>query len=63
VESKNGAVVRKPMRYAPIAAEHAAAIESFYEEHFNNYLNFQHPCGVPELRVDGKGKQRRVYRW
>lgn len=63
VESKNGAVVRKHMRYEHIAAPHAAAIQSFYEAYFNEYLNFHRPCGVPELVVDGKGKQRRVYRW
>jgi len=63
VESKNGAVVRKHIGYEHIAAPHAAAIQSFYEEHFNDYLNFHRPCGVPELVVDGKGKQRRVYRW
>jgi len=32
---KNGAVVRKHMGYTHIAAPHAAAIETFYEEHFN----------------------------
>ena len=63
VESKNGAVVRKHLGYEHIAAPHAAAIQSFYDEHFNEYLNFHRPCGVPELVVDGKGKQRRVYRW
>jgi transposase InsO family protein len=63
VESKNGAVVRKHMGYTHIAAEHAGAIQSFYEEAFNDYLNFHRPCGVPEVVVDGKGKQRRVYRW
>src|ERR1700691_2219421 len=51
VESKNGAVVRKHMGYGHIAASHAGAIEAFYEEHFNPYLNFHRPCGVPELVV------------
>jgi transposase InsO family protein len=37
-EAKNGAVVRKHMGYTHIAAPHAAAIETFYEEHFNEYL-------------------------
>ena len=37
VESKNGAVVRKHMGYIDIAAEHAEAIERFYEEHLNPY--------------------------
>ena len=63
VESKNGAVVRKHMGYGHIAAPQAGAIEAFYEEHFNPYLNFHRPCGVPELVVNAKGKSRRVYRW
>ena len=62
-ESKNGAVVRKHMGYTHIAAPHAAAIHSFYEEHFNPYLNFHRPCGVPEPVVNAKGKEKRVYRW
>jgi transposase InsO family protein len=63
VEAKNGAVVRKHMGYTHIAAPHAAAIEAFYEEHFNRYLNFHRPCGVPERVLDGKGKEKRRYRW
>jgi len=63
VESKNGAVIRKHMGYVHIAAEHAQAIQQFYQQHFNPYLNFHRPCGQPELRVSGKGKIRRVYRW
>jgi transposase InsO family protein len=63
VEAKNGAVVRKHMGYTHIAAPHAAAIERFYEEHFNPYLNFHRPCGVPETVVNRKGKEKRVYRW
>jgi transposase InsO family protein len=62
-EAKNGAVVRKHMGYTHIAAPHAAAIEAFYEEQFNRYLNFHRPCGVPERVVNGKGKEKRVYRW
>ncbi len=62
VECKNGAVVRKHMGYGYIAAEHAEAINEFYREHFNPYLNFHRPCGVPEVRTDKKGKERRVYR-
>lgn len=62
-EAKNGAVVRKHMGYNYIAPPHAAAIEAFYEEHFNPYLNFHRPCGVPEQTVNRKGKVTRVYRW
>jgi transposase InsO family protein len=62
-ESKNGAVVRKHMGYGYIAAAHAEAINEFYREHFNPYLNFHRPCGVPEVLTEAKGKQRKVYRW
>jgi len=63
VEAKNGAVIRKHMGYGHIRSEHAEAIEGFYQEHFNPYLNFHRPCGAPEMRTSAKGKQRRVYRW
>jgi len=63
VESKNGAVVRKHMGYGYIAAPQAEAIGAFYEQHFNSYLNFHRPCGVPESVVDRKGKVKRKYRW
>ena len=63
VESKNGAVIRKHMGYGHIAAAHAEAINGFYREQFNPYLNFHRPCGVPEVVTNAKGKQRRKYRW
>jgi len=63
VEAKNGAVIRKHMGYGHIASAHAEAIQEFYEQHFNPYLNFHRPCGVPEIRTSTNGKQRRVYGW
>ena len=33
------------------------------KRHFNPYLNFHRPCGVPEEVVGDKGKVKRVYRW
>jgi transposase InsO family protein len=63
VESKNGAVVRKHIGYGHIAAPHAQSIQDFYEEHFNPYLNFHRPCGVPEQVANAKGKMERMYRW
>jgi transposase InsO family protein len=63
VEAKNGAVVRKHMGYTHIPAEHAPTVQTFYIGHFNPYLNFHRPCGVPELEVNAKGKTKRVYRW
>jgi len=62
-EAKNGAVVRKHMGHWHIAAEHAEAIERFYETSFNPYLNFHRPCGVPEIVTGPKGKRKRIYRW
>ena len=62
VEAKNGAVIRKHMGYVHIAAPHAARVQQFYEEHFNDYLNFHRPCGQAEITTDAKGKQRRAYR-
>jgi hypothetical protein len=63
VEAKNGAVIRKHMGYRHIAAENAAAVEQFYRQYFNPYLNFHRPCAVPELVISPKGKRKRVYRW
>jgi transposase InsO family protein len=62
VEAKNGAVIRKHMGYSHMAAPHAERIQSFYEEHFNRYLNFHRPCAQADVEVDAKGKQRRHYR-
>jgi transposase InsO family protein len=63
VEAKNGAVIRKHMGYDHIESRHAEAVEEFFEQHFNPYLNYHRPCGVPEVVTNAKGKQRRVYRW
>jgi transposase InsO family protein len=62
-ESKNGWVIRKHIGYGHIASPHAQAFDEFYRLHFNPYLNFHRPCGVPEVTVTAKGKQKRVYRW
>ncbi len=63
VECKNGAVIRKHMGYGHIASEHAAAVQSFYLQYFNPYLNFHRPCGVPEQTINAKGKEKKRYRW
>jgi transposase InsO family protein len=62
-ESKNGWVIRKHIGYGHIASAHAEAFDEFYRRYFNPYLNFHRPCGVPEVTVTAKGKQKRVYRW
>ena len=63
VETKNGAVIRKHMGYRHMAAEQAEEVNQFYQQHFNDYLNFHRPCAVPELMTDARGKTRRIYRW
>jgi transposase len=62
-ETKNGWVIRKHIGYNHIAAAHAEAFDQFYREHFNPYLNFHRPCGVPELSTTAQGKRKRRYRW
>jgi len=62
VESKNGAVIRKHLGYSYIAASHAQLLQSFYQRHFNPYLNFHRPCGQPELVTNAQGRQKRLYR-
>jgi hypothetical protein len=63
VECKNGAVIRKHIGYGYIAAENAAAMQAFYLQYFNPYLNFHRPCGVPERVISAKGKEQKRYRW
>jgi len=63
VECKNGAVIRKHLGYGYIAGENAVALQGFYRQHFNPYLNFHRPCGVPERVTNGKGKECKRYRW
>lgn len=61
VEGKNGSVIRKHMGRNYIAQSNAPLIEEFYEQYFNIYLNFHRICGFATIKVDRKGKERRVY--
>src|ERR1022692_4634199 len=63
VECKNGAVIRKHIGFGYIATEHAPAMQAFYLQYFNPYLNFHRPCGVPERVINAKGKEQKRYRW
>jgi hypothetical protein len=64
VEAKNGAVIRKHIGFGHIAAEHAPAVDTFYREHLNPYLNFHRPCAVAKIVTEPNGKRRRTYpRW
>jgi hypothetical protein len=60
-ECKNGAVIRKLMGYSHIPQKHATAINRFYTEVLNPYLNFHRPCYFAVDKVDAKGKIRKTY--
>lgn len=60
-ECKNGAVIRKIMGYSHIPQKHATAINRFYTEALNPYLNFHRPCYFAIDKIDPKGKIRKTY--
>ncbi len=62
VEGKNGAVIRKLIGYGHIAGEHAEALQKFYAQHLNPYLNFHRPCGFATVTLDARGKRQRQYK-
>jgi len=61
VEGKNGSVIRKHMGYWHIERRYAPIIDQFYQEHFNDYLNFHRPCAYATVTVDEKGRRRKKY--
>ncbi len=62
IEGKNGSVVRRHMGYHHIPKRHAKAINAFYAQWFNPYLNYHRQCAFADETVDAKGKIRKVYR-
>lgn len=62
VEGKNGNVIRKHMGHCYIEQKHAPAINRFFEEHFNDYLNFHRPCAFATVTVDERGRRNRKYK-
>lgn len=60
-ECKNGAIVRKTMGYSHIPQKHAAAVNRFYGDVLNPYLNFHRPCYFAVDKIDAKGKIRKTY--
>ena len=61
VEGKNGSVIRKHMGHTHIPRRHAQAINDFYQEHFNTYVNYHRPSGYAAQKIDRRGKITRVY--
>jgi transposase InsO family protein len=62
VETKNGAVIRKYIGYGYIDAKYADAINCFYREHMNPYLNYHRPCAQADVKIDEKGRKRVSYK-
>ena len=62
VETKNGAVIRKHIGYGYIDAKHADAINDFYREYLNPYLNYHRPCAQADVKIDEKGRKHIRYK-
>lgn len=61
VESKNGSVLRKHLGYAYIPQSCAEALNHYYCDHLNIYINFHRPCFFPVSIADHRGKIKRKY--
>lgn len=61
VESKNGSIVRKHMGYMHIRQENAPAINEFYRNHLNVYVNYHRPSAFATETISEKGKIKKVY--
>ena len=62
-ECKNGALIRKHMGYIHIPQNFAKAVNQFYKQYMNSYLNFHRPCGFTTIIRDKRGKEKKVYRY
>lgn len=61
VEGKNGSRIRTIMGHTHIPRRHAHAINRFYKDHLNIYLNFHRPCGFATGYMNEKGKIKKKY--
>jgi transposase InsO family protein len=60
-ESKNGSIVRKNMGYVHIPRQFALKINSFCKDYLNIYVNYHRPCGFATIKVDKRGKEKKIY--
>lgn len=61
VEGKNGSIIRKHMGRNFIPKNNASAIDSFYTDYFNVYLNYHRVCLYATDYTDKRGKVRKKY--
>ena len=62
VEGKNGAVIRKHMGFMHIPKRYAGAINDFYRDFFNPFVNFHRFSAFPDEEMDARGKIVKKYR-
>ena len=62
VETKNAAIVRKHIGWGHISPAQAAPINQFYTGFLNPYVNYHRPSAQAEVRIDAKGRKRRLYK-
>lgn len=62
VEGKNAAVIRKHMGYMHIPKQHASAINDYYREYRNPFVNFHRFSAFPDEEMDNRGKIVKKYR-
>ncbi len=60
-EGKNGSIIRKHIGYRHIPRRFAPAVNQFYQEHLNIYLNYHRPCGYATVITNKKGKEKKIY--
>lgn len=61
-ECKNGAIVRKHIGQVHIPQRFAKAVNQFYKDYFNIYLNYHRPCGFATIIKDKRGKEKKIYK-
>lgn len=61
VESKNASIVRKCLGYMHIKQKWSPEINAFYKEYLTPYINYHRPCFFPEIKIDKKGKEKKIY--
>ena len=61
VEGKNGSRIRKHMGHSHIPKSHASAINAFYRDHMDVYLNYHRPCAFATETIDKRGKIKKKY--
>jgi hypothetical protein len=60
-EGKNAAIVRKQFGYLHIPQKWAPQMNKFNVDNLCPHINYHRPCFFPEIKIDTKGKQRKIY--